>query len=802
MGYKNHSYRKFVASAATATVVASAVTPAFAALPFTDVSGRYTEAVEYLVDNQITNGISKTQFGTNLTIKRVDAAVMIAKALELDTTNAPNAGFTDLPDRAVPYVNALKAAGIVNGKTATTFGSNQDITRGELAIILSRAYDLKGDVDNLKFTDVSDRYDEAVAALVDNGLTTGKTATSFGTNDPVKRGEMAIFLYRTPIDIEEPAVKSVKPQNAKQITVTFNTELNKDTLAASLFTLNNTAASKAVLSEDGKTVLLTFDGGAEVKDGVLVVNPIAIKADTAIKTAKYTSVFTYEDTVKPFVTGTSYSNGVITLTFSEELSEAPAVIRVDGTPVAAGDVKLNTSDKTKVEITKTLDAGDSASLYVAGAADASAAKHEMDLYNGSVSAPTTDTNKPHVTGVEVTGQNTAKVTVSEAITQGTVKATLQQGADQTAVTLVKDTTDASGKTYNLTVAGDLFSEDSTSETFTLYIAKDAMSDLSGLKNDLFQAALTFVKDAQAPVLASSKVTEGNKALSFTFDEAVTMSGSLSAIDIRNADGVKFTAKGGTLSEDKKTYTVKITDADAAIAAGTYTVSFPSSYFADAYGNKTAAIKDTFTIGETTSTDTVKPEASVTTAGTNTFKVTFNEEVTSSALTLSNYRLDGTALPAGTDIYFTDSTKKAVMIELPEGAINIGDQSTGAPAVLNVAAAADKAGNVMTAANFVVTVKDNTPAVVMDVKTVGTAVVVTFSEAVKVEGATAESAIDANDVFDIKVGSTTAEAGTVTVVSGNEKQVQFNLASSPASAPTVAIKDAQTALKDANGVTVK
>lgn len=173
-------------------------------------------------------------------------------------------------------------------------------------------------------------------------------------------------------------------------------------------------------------------------------------------------------------------------------------------------------------------------------------------------------------------------------------------------------------------------------------------------------------------------------------------------------------------------------------------------------------------------------------------------MTVSALALSNYRLDGQALPAKTDIYFTDASKKSVMIALPEGAINIGDQTSGAPAVLNVSGAADKAGNVMTSANFVVTVKDNTPAVITDVKTVGTAVVVTFSENVAFEN----GKVGANTVFDVKVKGTEAEAENMTEVSGNAKQVQFNLAASPASAPTVEVKDNQPALKDANGVIVK
>ncbi|MEK4221893.1 S-layer homology domain-containing protein [Bacillus sp. FSL W8-0116] len=87
MAYQPKSYRKFVATAATATLVATAVTPAFAAenLPFKDVNQNYAKAVGELYSKGIVNGISKTEFGTYKTLKRGDAAVIIARALELDT---------------------------------------------------------------------------------------------------------------------------------------------------------------------------------------------------------------------------------------------------------------------------------------------------------------------------------------------------------------------------------------------------------------------------------------------------------------------------------------------------------------------------------------------------------------------------------------------------------------------------------------------------------------------------------------------------------------------------------------------
>ncbi|OAH54488.1 hypothetical protein AWH48_07775 [Domibacillus aminovorans] len=813
MAYQSKSYRKFIATAATATLVASAVTPAFAA-GFTDVSDRYKEAVDYLVEQEITNGISETKYGTAQTITRVDAAVLIAKALDLNVENAKDAGFTDVPGRAVSYVNALKQEGIINGKTATTFGSSQNITRGEMALIIARAYDLEGNKANLAFTDVSDRYDEAVAALVDNKVTFGKTETKFGTNDSVTRGEFALFLYRlaTPEEVQAPAVAKVESVNAKQVVITFNTALNKEAAAQkTLYTVNGANPTAVKLSDDQKSITLTYADSIEATDGVVVVNPITTEQKdengAALKTAKYTSVFTYKDTVKPVVTDTSYTNGVITLTFSEEIGTKPTVVRVNGTPVTGDSVSIDSSNKTEVNIASDLSAGSSASLYIAGATDTADAANEMELYNGFVSAPTADTNKPHVTDVQVTGQNKAKITLSESVTEAEINATVQRSADQTAVKLVKDVADTSGKTYTLTVdlngaaAGDgIFAGSSVSETFTLYIQKDAMTDRSGLKNDLYSTPLTFKKDTQAPSLVSSKVTAGNKKLAFTFDEAVTVSGSINAIDVRDEDGVKFTAIAAetSLTEDKKTFEVDIKSGDTAMDAGTYAVTLPANFFSDAYGNKTGAVTDKFTVGTSTNEDTEKPTATVKTTGKNEFTVTYNEEVTSSAIKLSNYRLDGQALPSKTDIYFKDSSKKEVVITLPEGSVNIGDQTTGAPAVLGVSGVADKAGNVSTAEHFVVTVKDNTPATVTGVEVYGTTVVVEFSDAIELPAAPT----DANDVLDVTVNGTAAEAQNMTAVAGNVKALQFTLTSAPAAKPVVKVKEGQEALKDANGVIVK
>ncbi|MCP3761420.1 S-layer homology domain-containing protein [Domibacillus sp. A3M-37] len=178
-----------------ATGTTAAAASIVKAAGFSDVPDRYTDAVQKLVDRGVTSGVGGNKFGLDQQIKRVDAAVMMAKMLNLDLT-APDAGFKDVPQRAKAAVNALVKAGIVSGKTEVTFGSDQTLTRGELAIILTRALQLSGNSAALSFKDVPARYESAVKALVASGIANGKSATAFGTADPIKRGDFAIFLHR------------------------------------------------------------------------------------------------------------------------------------------------------------------------------------------------------------------------------------------------------------------------------------------------------------------------------------------------------------------------------------------------------------------------------------------------------------------------------------------------------------------------------------------------------------------------------------------------------------------------------
>ena len=87
--------------------------------------------------------------------------------------------------------------GVTNGFADGTFGVNSTSTRGQSVTFLYRALDTAPTTVN-GFTDVAagDFYAEAVAWAVENGVTSGTSASAFSPNAGCTRTQIVTFLYR------------------------------------------------------------------------------------------------------------------------------------------------------------------------------------------------------------------------------------------------------------------------------------------------------------------------------------------------------------------------------------------------------------------------------------------------------------------------------------------------------------------------------------------------------------------------------------------------------------------------------
>lgn len=188
-----------MAASAAVVAVAAVASPVSASSThtFSDVGPRYDEAVSFLYEYEIINGKSATQFGTYQQLTRGDAAVILANAVGVDTESAPDAGFTDLNNRVRGAVNGLAEYGIVSGVTKTQFKPNDILTRGAMAKLLVAAFELEEFEEDTPFTDVGGVFAPYIGALYGTGITNGKTATSYGTYTNITRGDFANLLYNT-----------------------------------------------------------------------------------------------------------------------------------------------------------------------------------------------------------------------------------------------------------------------------------------------------------------------------------------------------------------------------------------------------------------------------------------------------------------------------------------------------------------------------------------------------------------------------------------------------------------------------
>lgn len=170
--------------------------------PFTDVAegAYYYDAVLWAAENGITGGTSATTFSPAVTCTRAQTVTFLWRAAgspEPETTVCP---FTDVTPDKYYYDAVLWAVenGITSGTSATTFSPNATVTRAQNVTFLWRWAESSAVEAVNPFTDVAADmyYHDAVLWAADEGITAGTSATTFSPDDPCLRSQIVTFLYR------------------------------------------------------------------------------------------------------------------------------------------------------------------------------------------------------------------------------------------------------------------------------------------------------------------------------------------------------------------------------------------------------------------------------------------------------------------------------------------------------------------------------------------------------------------------------------------------------------------------------
>ncbi len=185
----------------------SPTTPTAPSMSFTDIRSTdwFYDAVKYMFDNELMNGVSDTLFAPNTELTRA-MFVTILHRIEGTPSASASVTFADVEDGAW-YEDAVKWAssnGIVNGYSDVQFAPNDSVTREQMAAIMFRyatykGYDISNRAELDQFIDsdeVSAWATEAMKWATGSALINGKGG---GLLDPVgsaTRAEVATIIMR------------------------------------------------------------------------------------------------------------------------------------------------------------------------------------------------------------------------------------------------------------------------------------------------------------------------------------------------------------------------------------------------------------------------------------------------------------------------------------------------------------------------------------------------------------------------------------------------------------------------------
>lgn len=489
-------------------------------------------------------------------------------------------------------------------------------------------------------------------------------------------------------------VSAVEAINGTTIEVKFNKAVDKDDAESvkvkDAIKIGTAAVSTTSLSEDGRTLTITFTTPLNLKEATVEIPGIKTKADAAISTPKFLETMTYTDTVSPTVISaasaiakiTDTVTNKVTVKFSEPVQpSAIAYVNDANVSVSQGDNKneliltlgvgAKVGDILNVKLTNVKDLTGNAILP--NPADISTIVLAADSTAPVVTSVTT---KSVTAGLNVTFNFNKKVTAASIDASKTYLSAngINVGKLETPVV----SADSKSVTYKVTLtdgtAVAAFEKDGKF-TANLYVQEALVLDEAGNKSAASNQSITFTKDAIAPALISSEFKDNKLVLNF--NEAVTVVDAKKVVKV-----IAYNAQTGyesiltdadlklaTVSNDGKTLAI-----DLGVKAGaeekTYKVSFVKGALIDDSSNEVAAYNEIVVVKKlavTTTKDTANPTVSLagiaaTPTGDN-YVIKFNvkdekgvaSEETQSGLDFStilnsgNYTLAGKALPFGTKI---------------------------------------------------------------------------------------------------------------------------------------------------------
>ncbi len=163
---------------------------------FSDIlASSFIDDIHWLFYAEITFGCGGTRYCPRDPVTRAEMASFLTRVLDLPPS--PTDYFSD--DESSLHegaINSLARAGITGGCATNQYCPERNVLRGEMATFLVRALEIAPTATDYFTDDGSSSHEANINALRAAGLTSGCSATTYCPNAIVTREQMAAFLHR------------------------------------------------------------------------------------------------------------------------------------------------------------------------------------------------------------------------------------------------------------------------------------------------------------------------------------------------------------------------------------------------------------------------------------------------------------------------------------------------------------------------------------------------------------------------------------------------------------------------------
>jgi hypothetical protein len=315
-----------------------------------------------MISAGIFDGVSETTFGLKDEMNRAQFAKVAALITGIEVNkDLKTSSFSDVKvddaanGYALPYIEALKTAGITDGYAEGEYNPAGKVTKEQLATFLVRVLGKDADAKGKTGTDttVSDWAQGYVALALELKLLPAGDAGKFGGQSNATRDLLLTGAYEAKAQYVAPGKVSVtgaKATGAQQVTVTFNKPVDTDKAKLALKKGTADVVTTVKFADDKKSAVLTLTD-VKVSKGEYTVTVSGLDEATVDKT---TATFTGEDEV---LTKIDFINAGDTIAYADK-----TIVKVkasnqygENATTNAGSYNVYTSAATFTKITKDTD---------------------------------------------------------------------------------------------------------------------------------------------------------------------------------------------------------------------------------------------------------------------------------------------------------------------------------------------------------------------------------------------------------------------------------------------------------------